>query len=93
MYLYPCNSCLSVSCSVGEPVENPYENKVRGSDLNQEKHEKSMLIVCSSLRKFRMDPYLGFSLLILSVLALVSLLRLWIFLDCAYFHVSGSVGI
>lgn len=54
---------------------------------------KSTLIVCSSLCKFRMDPYLGFSLLTLSILALVSFLRSWIFLDCAYFHVSGSIGI
>lgn len=54
---------------------------------------KSMLIVCSLLGKFRMDPYLGFALLTLSILALVSLLRSWIFLDCAYFHVSGSIGI
>jgi len=54
---------------------------------------KSMLIVCSLLRKFRMDPYPGFSLLTLSVLGLVSLLISWIFVDCAYFHVSGSIGL
>lgn len=52
-----------------------------------------MLIVCSSLREFRMDSYPGFSLLTLSILALVSLLRSLVFLDCAYFHASGCIGI
>lgn len=40
---------------------------------------KYMLIVCSSLREFRMDSYAGFSLLTLSILALGAFSDRWYF--------------
>lgn len=40
-FLYPCSSWVAVIRSVSESAENPYQNEVRGSDLNPEQHEKS----------------------------------------------------
>lgn len=56
---------------------------------NQSKPTDSLFF----LREFKMDPYPGFSLITLSIVALVSLLRLLIFVDHVYLHVRGYIGI